>query len=346
MEIEFYPYPTFRSIPVGDPSQPGEARRVASSMANHMRFDDLRRGQIEIVVTELARNLTLHGGGGHLILAGWQGTGVKRLDIMAIDKGQGISNLSAAMEDGFSTSGTPGTGLGAVSRIASIFQIFTQSKTGTAVMARVEDQAQPRSRLNVGGVSIPIAGETVCGDAFASAHSSSRSVFMVVDGLGHGPVAAEAAAAALQCFQQFHPDPPAEIIDRLHGALRPTRGAAAAVAEIQHDRGIVTYSGVGNITGLVIFPEEGVTRNLVSQNGIVGHHMARVSEFTYPWTAKARLVMYSDGLTSHWNQKSYPGLLNKDPAVIAAVLYRDHYRTRDDATIVVACPRNGNLEAA
>lgn len=346
MEIEFYPYPTFRSIPVGDLSQPGEARRVASSMANEMRFDDLKRGQVEIIVTELARNITLHGGGGHLILAGWLANGTKRLDIMAIDKGHGITNLSAALEDGFSTSGTPGMGLGAVSRIASIFEIFTQPKTGTAVLARIGNGTQPRSRLHIGGVSVPIAGETRCGDAFASAHSSSRSVFMVVDGLGHGPIAAEAAAAALESFEQFHPDPPAEIIDRLHGAMRATRGAAVAVAEIQHDRGVVTYSGVGNITGLVLFPEEGLTRNLVSQNGIVGHQMARVSEFTYPWNPRAKLVMYSDGVSSHWNQKSYPGLLNKDPAVIAAVLYRDHNRTRDDATIVVAGARNGKLEAA
>ncbi len=128
--------------------------------------------------------------------------------------------------------------------------------------------------------------------------------------------------------------------------MRATRGAAVAVAEIHHGRGLLTYSGVGNIAGIILFPEEGVARNLVSQNGIVGHQMARVSEFTYPWTSKATLVMYSDGLSGHWSLKSYPGLMNKDPAVIAAVLYRDHHRKRDDATVVVACSSNGNLKAA
>ena len=341
MEIAFFPYPMFRRIAVDDLSQPGEARRVASSMANQMEFDETKRGQVEIIVTELARNVALHGGGGHLILAGWSQDGEKRLDILAIDRGAGINNIAAAMEDGFSTAGTPGTGLGAVSRIASTFEIFTQPNLGTAILARIRGDVQPDSRLVIGGVSIPVAGETACGDAFASVQSSSRAVFMVVDGLGHGPIAAEAAAAAVEAFRQYHADPPGEIIDRLHGAMRATRGAAVAIAEIHHGRGVVTYAGVGNIGGVVLFPDEGVIRNLVSQNGIVGHQIARVSEFSYPWTSQARLVMYSDGLKSHWSMKSYPGLLNKDPAVIAAVLYRDHTRTRDDATVVVASPSNG-----
>ncbi|HUQ49174.1 MAG TPA: SpoIIE family protein phosphatase, partial [Terriglobales bacterium] len=136
------------------------------------------------------------------------------------------------------------------------------------------------------------------------------------------------------------------VITRLHDGLRSTRGAAAAVAEIQHDRGTLVYCGVGNIVGLVLTPHEGTTRNMVSQNGIVGHQMARLSEFTYPWSQTSSLVMHSDGLNTHWNLKSYPGLLNKDPSLIAAVLYRDQNRIRDDATVLVASHRNGDMRAA
>lgn len=346
MEIEFSAYPAFRSIPVDELSQPGEARRAASVMANELSFDEVKRGQVAIIVTELARNIAIHGGGGHLILAGWKLQGKKRIDIMAIDKGKGIADVSAALADGFSTAGTPGTGMGAVSRLAGLFEIFTQPESGTAVLARVSDETKLQSPLAIGGVSIPIAGERVCGDAFATAHSSGRSVFMVVDGLGHGPVAAEAATAALEAFEKYHGDSPAEIINGMHLAMKSTRGAAAAVAEIQHERGIVVFSGVGNIVGLVLAPDDDSVRNMVSHSGIVGHQLKHVAEFTYPWSPKASLVMHSDGINTHWDLKSYPGLLNKDPALIAAVLYRDQIRTRDDATVLVACPRNRNLKAA
>ena len=346
MEIEFSAYPTFRSIPVEDLTQPGEARRAAAAMSNDLAFDDVKRGQVEIIVTELARNIALHGGGGQLILSGWKVRGEKRIDIMALDKGQGIANISAAMEDGFSSAGTPGNGMGAVSRISSILEIFTQPKSGTAVLARVGDQAKLVSPLSLGAVSIPINGEKVCGDAFAAAHSSSRSVFMVVDGLGHGPAAAEAALAATETFEKYRSEPPAEIMGRIDDALKPTRGAAAAVAEIQHDRGLLVYCGVGNIVGIVVIPEEGSARSMVSHNGIVGHQTPRIAEFNYPWSSKASLIMHSDGLNTHWNLKSYPGLLNKDPALIAAVLYRDQNRTRDDATVLVARPRDFTPKAA
>jgi anti-sigma regulatory factor (Ser/Thr protein kinase) len=340
MEIKVSVPLTFRCIPVDDLSQPGEARRAASVMANELSFDEVRRGQVEIIVTELARNLVLHGGGGHLILAGWKFRGKKRMDIIAIDKGQGIANVSAALKDGYSSAGTAGTGLGAVSRIASAFEIFTQTKIGTAVLARVSDETKQESPLTIGGMSIPVASERACGDAFATAHSSSRSVFMVVDGLGHGPGAAEAAMTALEAFETYRGDSPAEIIHRLHVAMKSTRGAAVAVAEIKHDRGVVIYCGVGNVVGIVLMPEGHLARSMVSHAGIVGHQMPVVAEFTYPWSPKASLVMHSDGLDTHWNLNSYPGLLNKDPALIAAVLYRDQNRTRDDATVLVACSRN------
>ncbi|MCU1286275.1 MAG: Stage sporulation protein [Acidobacteriales bacterium] len=346
MEITLFAYPTFRTVPVDDLSQPGEARRIASAMAGNLSFNEVQRGQVEIIVTELAMNIVIHGGGGHVILSGQRFKNKSRMDIIAVDRGHGIANVGAALEDGFSTAGTAGTGLGAVSRLASLFEIFTQPDNGTVVLARVSDRPIEQWPLSVGGVSIPLASERACGDAFATAQSSSRSVFMVADGLGHGPEAAEAATASLEAFEKYRADSPAEIIEQLHGAMKSTRGAAVAVADIRHDLGLVTYCGIGNIAGVVLMPEDGLSRNMISHNGIVGHQMNHVAEFTYPWPPKAKLIMHSDGLNNHWNLESYPGLLNKDPALIAAVLYRDQSRKGDDATVLVAGPRNGEVKAA
>jgi hypothetical protein len=167
-----------------------------------------------------------------------------------------------------------------------------------------------------------------------------------VDGSGHGPAAAEAAAGALEVFEKYHSDAPAVIIGRIHDALKTTRGAAAAVAEIKHDLGTVVYCGIGNIVGFVETSDAALTRNMLSHNGIVGHQMEHVAEFTYFWSRKATMVMHSDGLNTHWNLEAYPGLIHKDPALIAAVLYRDHSRARDDASVLVARAPDGNRKGS
>jgi hypothetical protein len=46
--------------------------------------------------------------------------------------------------------------------------------------------------------------------------------------------------------------------------------------------------------------------------------------------------MHSDGLSAHWSLDSYPGLRARHPALIAATLYRDLARERDDVTVLVA----------
>jgi hypothetical protein len=96
----------------------------------------------------------------------------------------------------------------------------------------------------------------------------------------------------------------------------------------------VRYAGVGNIATTLWAPGE--TRSLVSHNGIVGHEMRKVQVFEYPLPPQGMLVMHSDGVSTRWQLEKYPGLALRDPAVVAAVLYRDFCRGRDDATVVVA----------
>ena len=176
-------------------------------------------------------------------------------------------------------------------------------------------------------------GETVSGDAWFYNSSDRRTVCAISDGLGHGPLAAQASSCAIESLRTYGTSPLVEQIDRAHGALRPTRGAALGVAEILHDQGIVKFAGIGNIMAVVI--QNGTTRNMVSHNGILGHHIARVTEFQYPWSESAILIMCSDGISTHWDLKSYDGLMSRDASLIAAVLYRDFTRGRDDATVLV-----------
>jgi hypothetical protein len=119
----------------------------------------------------------------------------------------------------------------------------------------------------------------------------------------------------------------------MHDGLRHTRGAAAAVAEISIGARLLKYAGVGNVSGAIY--RAGATRYAVSLNGTLGHEVRQFREYSYPWGPDALFVMFSDGLASHWSLDDYRGLRLRHPAVIAAVLYRDFSRQRDDVTVVV-----------
>jgi hypothetical protein len=115
------------------------------------------------------------------------------------------------------------------------------------------------------------------------------------------------------------------------------------VIELRPEQQQARFVGVGNIAGTISSPAG--TRSLVSHNGTAGAEARRIQEFVYPWRPGSMLTMHSDGLSSGWELGQYPGLQHRDAAIIAAVLYRDHRRIRDDVTVVVgraARPRNGD----
>jgi hypothetical protein len=177
----------------------------------------------------------------------------------------------------------------------------------------------------------------VCGDGWAVAPVADGIKVIVIDGLGHGPLAGDAAQAGVQAFRSAAARPVPEIMESVHGALKSTRGAAVSVAAIDTRRRIVTFVGIGNVTGTIL--GDGPLRHTVSHGGIAGHATVRIQPFTYPWPADGLLVLCSDGVATQWSLDAYPGLRQRDPGLIAGVLYRDHARGRDDATVVVVRER-------
>ena len=157
---------------------------------------------------------------------------------------------------------------------------------------------------------------------------------MLVDGLGHGALAAEAAREAERILVHSKSASPEEIIQDTHLSLKKTRGAVGAVAKLDVDKGVLSFAGVGNISASVVEP--GSSRSLASHNGTLGQQMERVQQFQCPWNRESVLVMHSDGLATRWNLERYPGIWRRPPSVIAAVLHRDFCRGRDDVTVLVA----------
>ena len=154
-------------------------------------------------------------------------------------------------------------------------------------------------------------------------------------------IASQAAAPIIEAVRNAPSNrSPVELIEAAHQAAKPTRGAAFGVAVMDGPAGMVRFAGVGNIAALVINGNE--RRHLVSYNGIVGHEYRKASEFSHPWHPHSVLLLHSDGIATQWDLRHYPGLLSRDPSLIAGVLYRDFTRGRDDATVVVVKERVSN----
>lgn len=325
-------------ISVADVSQAGEARRAATSLAARHGFSEEAQGKVALIVTEAARNLAIHAKQGELVVSLLEEAGASGLEILALDRGPGMADVARCMADGYSTAGTAGEGLGAMARMASTFDLYSLPGGGTAVLARVWASPRPGGApagcLDVGAVCLPKHGEDVSGDGYAVDQEAGRCRIMVVDGLGHGPGAAAAAQEAIRIFERASREGPVAILQAAHAGMRHTRGAAMAVAEIDAEKRQVRYAGIGNIVSSLITEKQRV--NMVSLNGTVGHQLRQVQEFTYPWPEHALLVMHSDGLGTHWKLDSYLGLMAREPALVAGVLYRDFSRGRDDVTVLVA----------
>lgn len=326
-------------VSISESSAVSEVRRAALLRATSVGFDETASGRIALVATELATNIVKHGSAGSILLGADDET--HQLHLLAIDKGRGIASLPAAMEDGFSTAGSPGTGLGAIRRSTTSMTVFSLPDRGTVISCCIlanGASSAPKSgalpRVSVAGICLPKPPEEVSGDAWGGVPSPSDVSIMVADGLGHGFAAATASGAAMRSFHEGPSSSIEEILRTAHSALRPTRGAAVAVARIQHAAGKVEFAGVGNIAAAVV--DDGGTRRAVSHNGIVGHEIRKVQMFSYPWRPTAILLMHSDGIGTGWNIDQYPGLRAQPPEVISAVIYRDFCRGTDDATIVVA----------
>lgn len=313
------------------------ARRLGQRLAQQLGFDDTRAGQLAIIITELATNMLKHAGEGRLALSVVHSGDANGIEVLGYDRGPGIANLGQALRDGVSSAGTAGTGLGALKRLADEFDVYAPRGKGAVFFARLWDGTALARPLQTGAVCLPLAGETASGDAWAVARQRHTLTLLMVDGLGHGPEAAKAATAAVQAMAQQPSLRPAEQIAVCHQALRPTRGAALAVALLDPAAGVLHFAGVGNISACII--DHGPRRQLVSHNGIVGHNMRKVQEFTLPCAPGALIVMASDGISTQWGLEQYPGLAGCAPSVIAAVLLRDCARSRDDACVLVQrCP--------
>jgi anti-sigma regulatory factor (Ser/Thr protein kinase) len=317
-------------------------RKEIHRLADSYGFNETALGKIDIVVSELSSNLVKHTTvGGELLVKPVSRGGVPGIEILCLDSGPGMAEPGRMLEDGVSTVGSQGEGLGAVKRLADEFDLYSQPGTGTVVLARlygagrVAKGRQPPEEYEIGVVMVPKPGEEACGDGWALRQADGQCALLAVDGLGHGPEAHQAALEASEVFLQEITFVPSRCLTAVHGAIAKTRGAVGAVAVLDSRQSRCQFCGIGNISGR-IFSTEGV-RGLLSYNGILGNNApSSISDHTFDWLPTSLLVLHSDGLQSRWDLTKYPDIRKYPPTVIAAVLYRDFTRKRDDVLVIVS----------
>jgi anti-sigma regulatory factor (Ser/Thr protein kinase) len=324
---------------VTDSTDVGAVRRAVAGYADRMSADAQFAAAAEQAAGELATNLLRHAAPGGWILA--RPLPPDGVEILAVDRGPGIRDVAAAVGGLTRTPNGWGRGLAAVCHASSLFDVHSCPGRGTVVLAVMVAGHQPpavaRPPRRWAGVSVGIVEP--CGDGWAVIEAADALTVAVVDGLGHGPNASIATDVALDVLAG-HPADLDRYLRHANAEMRNTRGAGIAVCRLDPGRDELRCLSVGNISARLL--HAGAQHGITSFNGTLGLREAppRVKILTYPWPPGAALVLWSDGLTSRIDLAADARLLAHDPAVVAAVLHRDHARDRDDATVVVVL-RNG-----
>jgi anti-sigma regulatory factor (Ser/Thr protein kinase) len=320
---------------VDNASVAGSVRRAVIRLAQRLGFGEHRVAEAGIVASEIAGNLWSHARNGSVAVQVVLDRGVAGVRIVAIDSGPGMADLPLSATDGHSTSGTLGVGLGAIGRLSTAVDVSSHPGKGTVLVADLwaRPPAEPRP-LDAGALTRPMAGEQECGDAVAGRDLDGQHMFLLSDGLGHGPLAAAASAEAVQTFHESTSTDPGEVLAAMHRRLARTRGAAVGVATIDAPFETVTFAGVGNVSAFVVEAE--ARRALLSRPGIVGSQWPKLHAARVDISREGLVILHSDGLRDAWNLRDVPGLFRRTSAVVAGAVLREAGTRPDDASVLVA----------
>ncbi len=357
-----------RWLRVEDVSAVAVCRTAALGLADRLGFPAARADQLGLAVTEVASNLHKHAAEGSLWLGVNRDGDPPGINVVTIDTGPGMPDMAAALRDGHSTAGTLGIGLGAIQRLADFCDLYSRPGRGTALAARFKPVLAGGTTLLAGGTTPPyppdhggaarppvpprggaarppvpprwaglirpIIGETECGDAYGAVQLGDTVTAVMCDGLGHGPLAAAAAAAGVTAFLEDPAGDPATLLGRMHRRMSGTRGGAVGV--VQLGGSTARFAGLGNIAASVL--GQGRRKSMISIPGIAGVQARTIRQFDYELPPGAAVILHSDGISARWEAAALPGLEARDPLLIAAVLLGEAGIHRDDAGILVLKP--------
>jgi anti-sigma regulatory factor (Ser/Thr protein kinase) len=320
-------------------------KKDITRLAESFALSESAVGKVNIIVSEMLSNLEKHAPQGGELLVKAIDKPIKGIEIICLDNGPGMNDPTCMLEDGVSTYGSAGEGLGAIQRQSDVFDLYSYPGVGTVIVSQVyKSGSSPRSnqqRYDIGSIMVSKPKEVDCGDGFVVVHQDNGVYLVALDGLGHGANAKEASQLAVTTFCDQPKSDPADSLRTIHNNIRRTRGAVGFVAFIDTQKLHMTYCGIGNIAGKIFSTDNTLGnlpyKNIISYNGILGHNVpGSFSNHTLEWSRNSILIVHSDGLKSRWDLSKYPNLQRHMATTIAAVLYKDNSRHTDD-TLVLIC---------
>lgn len=328
----------YKKIPVSDDSSVGHVRRTAVALGKSVGLTCDALGRLSIAVTEASTNILQHAGVGEVLISAWEDSNNACIAFFAIDKGPGMRNVAKCLQDGYSTGGSRGVGLGAIDRLSDFFDIYAMPDKGCIIYATFSNQLSSSPEVSaVNGISVAKPGERSCGDAWdCIERKQNLARLILVDGLGHGEQAARSAEQIICNLNSVSASLKDSIL-HAHHSVNGLRGGVVAMAQIDVAAGSLTFCGVGNLSGTVWERDKKVT-GLVSHDGTLGESVHTLREYMYPFSSQSILILHTDGLKSGWDLSDYPGITMKSSSLIAAILYRDFAHGRDDAGVLVYKP--------
>lgn len=300
-------------------------------------FGPVRTAEIDIVVSELTSNIIKHAKKGELLYRLSSEDDLPLLEIICIDEGPGIKDISHSMRDGISSTNTLGQGIGSVTRLSNVAQFYSAPDWGTIVYCRFHPLLTQKSKTEkylLRCLNVAIPGETVSGDGCVIKHTSYGFHLMLGDGLGHGQHAKQAVDDAIDSIRNSMENDPALLLKKISADVKKTRGLVATILKLDNHSGHWEICGVGNITARLY---SGIVfNNYMGNNGIVGHNLpGRLENTLYPAERRQQWILCSDGLRSKWDISQYPLILKYDPMMLAACLYKDFCRRTDDVSVLI-----------
>lgn len=313
-------------------------KKEIHSLAITAGFSDARVGELDIVVAELVSNLVKHAGGGQVLVKLVEQSGLQGIELISIDNGPGMTDVSRMVADGVSTKNTLGQGLGAMKRLSDVFQVYSIRNWGTVILIRLFTEELPRfkkaDKEQISCAVLPKPGETACGDGFFQKVDKDQVSLFLGDGLGHGPDAAHAVMEAGKAFLDCEEKEPSEVIKFINSAVKKTRGLVGTIAILDLPGLKWKICGVGNISSRLINGLD--TKNLMPYNGIIGLNVPRsLNTQVVEFEKGQQLVMCSDGLKTKWETTRYAAIQRYDASVLCASLLKDYARNTDDMSVAV-----------
>ena len=194
--------------------------------------------------------------------------------------------------------------------------------------------------LDCGIASQTLPGESESGDQYLVQPFAEGILVAVVDGLGHGGEAAEAARIAVRTLKQGAGDSVDSLVRRCHQSLLHSRGVVMTIASFttrsnfESGNAAMTCLAIGNVGGVLVRAEKPDRERelLLLRAGVVGNNLPDLRTSVVPISPGDTLLLATDGIAEDFYQIG----VNNSPQKVADQVLATHNKGTDDAMVLVA----------